>query len=87
MTDEQAIEFRKKTLLEYMKMKMNEQDWHGVADSAMDMRELETELKMILHFKQQIQIQQQEQQPKSVTTIGSGIISQGGISGNPWPQK
>lgn len=61
MTDEQAIEFRKKTLLEYMKMKMNEQDWHGVADSAMDMRELETELKMILHFKQQIQIQQQVQ--------------------------
>jgi hypothetical protein len=32
---------QKKILLEYMQVKIAAQDWHGVADVAMDLRELE----------------------------------------------
>lgn len=34
---------RRRVLLKYMKMKVADKDWHGVADAAMDMRELEAE--------------------------------------------
>lgn len=36
---------RKSTLIAYLRMKVDEQDWHGVADAAMDLRELEIEIK------------------------------------------
>lgn len=32
-----------KTMLEYLKLKIEERDWHGVADCAMDLREYEAE--------------------------------------------
>lgn len=32
---------KKKILIEYMKLKMEEADWHGVSDCANDLRELE----------------------------------------------
>lgn len=35
---------RKAIYLEYLKMKIAEQDWHGVADCAMDLREIEVEM-------------------------------------------
>lgn len=35
------FEFRRKTLLEYMRVKMDEGDWHGVSDAANDLRVLE----------------------------------------------
>lgn len=28
-------------LIEYLKLKVHEEDWHGVADAAMDLRELD----------------------------------------------
>jgi hypothetical protein len=31
-------------LTEYMKLKMQQRDWHGVADAAMDIRELEAQI-------------------------------------------
>lgn len=31
----------------YLKMKVEEQDWHGVADAAMDLRELEAQLQVL----------------------------------------
>lgn len=37
---------RKKVYLEYLRMKIAEKDWHGVADCAMDLRELEVEIRM-----------------------------------------
>jgi hypothetical protein len=37
---------RKKVYLEYLRMKISEKDWHGVADCAMDLRELEVEIRM-----------------------------------------
>jgi hypothetical protein len=37
---------QKETLVSYLRMKVDEQDWHGVADAAMDLRELEIKLQM-----------------------------------------
>lgn len=36
-------------LIEYLKLKVNEEDWHGVADAAMDLRELDAFERGILH--------------------------------------
>jgi len=33
----------RETLIAYLTMKVAEQDWHGVADAAMDLRELDAE--------------------------------------------
>lgn len=35
-------EYRRKSLIEYMKIKMDEGDWHAVADAANDLRVLES---------------------------------------------
>ena len=37
-------EQRKNFMITYLKLKVEEQDWHGVADAAMDLREIEVEL-------------------------------------------
>lgn len=36
---------RKRFMIDYLKLKIQEQDWHGVADAAMDLREIEVELR------------------------------------------
>lgn len=37
----QALAERKLTMTNYLHMKVQEQDWHGVADAAMDLRDIE----------------------------------------------
>lgn len=39
-----SLEERKDMMVKYMKLKMQEEDWHGVADAAMDIRDIESEL-------------------------------------------
>ena len=39
--DYSKFEIQKRVLLEYMQVMIALQDWHGVADVAMDLRELE----------------------------------------------
>lgn len=34
---------QRRRLIEYLHMKVEQQDWHGVADAAMDLRELEAQ--------------------------------------------
>lgn len=34
---------RREALVAYLRMKVEEEDWHGVADAAMDLRELDAE--------------------------------------------
>ena len=34
---------RRRIMIEYLKMKIAEQDWHGVADAAMDLRDMDAE--------------------------------------------
>lgn len=41
-----TLEQRKKAYLEYLKLKLYEQDWHAVSDAANDLRELEIELQL-----------------------------------------
>jgi len=35
------IRMKHKLMVDYLKMKVEERDWHGVADAAMDLREVE----------------------------------------------
>ena len=45
MTDYSKFEVQKAILLEYLQVMIALQDWHGVADVAMDLRELEAKYK------------------------------------------
>ena len=45
-----TLKANKAFLIEYIKMKLLEEDFHGVADAAMDIRDIEAELKG-LRFK------------------------------------
>ncbi len=40
-----TLQVRREILIQYLKMKVEERDWHAVADAAMDLRELEVEIK------------------------------------------
>ena len=40
------LQQKKLTLIEYLKMKVSEGDWHGVSDAANDLREIEVALKL-----------------------------------------
>lgn len=37
------LEYRKSIMLDYLLMKIEEEDWHGVVDAAMDIRDIEAE--------------------------------------------
>ena len=47
VTIDQLIARRVK-LIEYMKMKIEEEDWHGVQDAGSDLREIDAKLSMIV---------------------------------------
>lgn len=40
------LQKRKLGMVDYLRLKIEEEDWHGVADAAMDIREIEAELKV-----------------------------------------
>jgi len=48
--DHEAVT-RYKTYQEYLMMKVKERDWHGVADCAMDLRELEAKFPFLAEDK------------------------------------
>lgn len=41
------IHYQIMVIKSYLKMKVEEHDWHGVADAAMDLRELEAQLQVL----------------------------------------
>jgi hypothetical protein len=45
VTDYNDIEVQKRVMLEYMQVMIARRDWHGVADAAMDLREMEAEVR------------------------------------------
>lgn len=51
---EGGIRLRRRIYKEYLLMKFAEADWHGVADCAMDLRELDVETKMSRSFSAKI---------------------------------
>lgn len=38
-----TIDERREIMVKYLNLKIYEKDWHGVADAAMDLRDLESE--------------------------------------------
>lgn len=42
-----TITERKNSLVQYMQVKIAEEDWHGVSDAANDLRELEVEERLL----------------------------------------
>jgi hypothetical protein len=43
----ELLENQIKRMIDYLLLKVNENDWHGVCDAANDLRVLEAELKVI----------------------------------------
>ena len=37
----------RKQMVEYLKLKVSLEDWHGVADAAMDLREIDAKLEVL----------------------------------------
>jgi hypothetical protein len=44
------LEEQIQALINYMQLKIKQRDWHGVADSAMDIRELEAKKEIIVQL-------------------------------------
>ena len=44
---QEKLESRLQRMKDYLQLKFDEEDWHGVADAAMDIREIVSELKCI----------------------------------------
>lgn len=40
------LQARKSLMIDYLRMKLDESDWHAVCDAAMDLREIEIQIKM-----------------------------------------
>lgn len=45
-------ESQREIFLEYMQVKIVQEDWHGVADIAMDLRELDAKYKSLSRIKE-----------------------------------
>lgn len=43
----QQLSERKKGLITYAKMKIDAEDWHGVADAMMDVREVDAQIQLL----------------------------------------
>lgn len=46
----EALRAKRTRLIDYLRLKVDEGDWHGVADAAMDLRELEARLDLLAHL-------------------------------------
>lgn len=40
----QKLKSRKARMIEYLKLKVEEEDWHGSADASMDLRDIENQM-------------------------------------------
>lgn len=48
-----TLEKRKVAMVQYLLLKADEEDWHGVADAAMDIREIEAQLNLLGKLNEQ----------------------------------
>ena len=46
-----TLEDKKETMINYLNLKVKECDWHGVADAAMDIREIDSQLEVLRGIK------------------------------------
>lgn len=49
MTDQIATAIQRQTLVEYLRMKVDTEDWHGVSDAANDLRVLDAQIQERKH--------------------------------------
>lgn len=47
MIGKDQLKDRIRRMVEYLLLKVEERDWHGVADAAMDLREMEAQLEVL----------------------------------------
>jgi len=47
MTTVSELEEAKRIMVEYLKLKVKQEDWHGCADAAMDIREIDAKLSVL----------------------------------------
>jgi hypothetical protein len=45
---------QKQRMVDYLKLKLSQEDWHGVADAAMDIREIISEIKALSDIVERI---------------------------------
>lgn len=43
----EKLQKRKEGMVRYLLLKVDEEDWHGVADAAMDIREIEAQIYLL----------------------------------------
>lgn len=41
----ESLQYRRHVMQQYLQMKVNEEDWHGVQDAASDLRDIDSEIK------------------------------------------
>lgn len=51
MGREADLNAHKLIMVTYLKLKLEESDWHGIADAAMDIREIDAKLEIINELK------------------------------------
>ena len=61
------LEVQRVRLHDYILMKLESRDYHAVADAAMDLRELDVEVKIL--------VEQYDQAQKAKTAISSGKVA------------
>lgn len=45
-----GLKKRREGMIAYIILKINDEDWHGVADAAMDLREIDASIKALLEL-------------------------------------
>lgn len=64
MTCLQTLQSFKKRLVEYLKLKVEQEDWHGVSDAANDIREVDAKIAVLKEIKDAL--------PNGGTAVGQG---------------
>jgi hypothetical protein len=55
MSSLQTLHSFKNRLVEYLKLKVEQEDWHGVSDAANDIREVEAKMAILKEVKEEDQ--------------------------------
>jgi len=64
MTCLQTLQSFKKRLVEYLKLKVEQEDWHGVSDAANDIREVDAKIAVLKEINDAL--------PNGGTAVGQG---------------
>jgi len=57
MTSIDILQDFKTRMIDYLKLKVEQSDWHGVADAAMDIREIDAKIALIQEYEEKGKIE------------------------------